>query len=292
MTEPAQSDDALLADIAAADEPGQFHLWWLGQSGFLLKWNGRAVLFDPYLSDSLTKKYAGTDKEHIRMTRRCVVPERLDFVDVVAASHAHTDHLDGETLVAVARAAQAAGRAPLPLIFPAAVQTTAAERLAGVPVEFLVLDSGRSVSVGEFEFTGIPAAHDTVERDEQGRCRFLGYIVKFGPWTLYHSGDTLWHEALPDLLAAQRPDVVLLPINGHDAARRVAGNLDGPEAAALAKACGASLAIPGHFDMFTFNTATPDAFVSECMRLAQPCRVLRCGERWSSAGLRPRRSQR
>ena len=173
--------------------------------------------------------------------------------------------------------------------FPAAVQITAEERLAGVPVEFHGLDTGRSVSVKDFEFTGIPAAHDTVERDEQGQCRFVGYMARFGPWTLYHGGDTRWHDALPALLAALRPDVVLVPINGHDPARRVPGNLYGPEAPVLAKACGASLAIPHHFEMFTFNTATPDTFVSECARLAQPCRVLRYGERWSSAGLRPRR---
>ena len=289
MIIPKQQDEALLADLASAETPGQFHLWWLGQSGFLLKWKRQTVLFDPYLSDSLTKKYAGTEKEHIRMTQRCVAPERLGFVDCIAASHAHTDHLDGETLVAVARAAQAAGRRPLPLIFPAAMQTTATERLAGVPVAFHGLDAGHNVNVGKFEFTGIPAAHDTVERDEQGRCRFLGYIVRFGPWTIYHSGDTRWHETLPNLLAAWRPDVVLLPINGHDAKRQVAGNLNGMESAALAKACGAGLAIPHHFDMFTFNTATPDAFVSECARRGQPCRVLRCGERWSSADLSPRR---
>ena len=39
-----------------------FHLWWLGQSGYLLQWRGKRVLIDPYLSDSLTKKYAVTDK--------------------------------------------------------------------------------------------------------------------------------------------------------------------------------------------------------------------------------------
>ena len=31
--------------------------------------NGRHLLLDPYLSDSLTKKYAATDKPHVRMTR-------------------------------------------------------------------------------------------------------------------------------------------------------------------------------------------------------------------------------
>jgi len=31
--------------------------------------------------------------------------------------------------------------------------------------------------------------------------------------------------------------------------------------------------------MFAFNTASPEAFVAECARLGQPCRVARAGER-------------
>ena len=143
------------------------------------------------------------------------------------------------------------------------------------------------LTLGEFTFTGIPAAHDTVELDPEGRCRFLGFIVRFGPWTLYHSGDTRWHAQLPALLEMHRPDVALLPINGHDPARRVAGNLDGQEAARLAKGCGAGLVIPHHFEMFAFNTAAPNTFRAACAALAQPCRVLRCGERWSSARVNP-----
>jgi L-ascorbate metabolism protein UlaG (beta-lactamase superfamily) len=84
---------------------------------------------------------------------------------------------------------------------------------------------------------------------------------------------------LPQQLVQEQPDVVLVPINGHDPSRGVAGNLNGTEAAALAKACGAALAIPHHFDMFAFNTATPDEFTAACTRLNQPHRVLRCGER-------------
>src|SRR5688500_14324723 len=74
------------------------HVWWLGQSGFLVQWRGRHLLVDPYLSDSLTKKYAGTEKPHIRMTERVIAPQKLTFVDVVTSTHNHTDHLDAETL--------------------------------------------------------------------------------------------------------------------------------------------------------------------------------------------------
>jgi L-ascorbate metabolism protein UlaG (beta-lactamase superfamily) len=80
-------------------------------------------------------------------------------------------------------------------------------------------------------------------------------------------------------------DVALLPINGYKAERRVAGNMNGSEAAQLAKEIGAGIVIPHHFEMFEFNTASPDEFVAECERLAQPYRVLKCGERWSSEDL-------
>ncbi len=75
-----------------------FRLWWLGQSGFLLQWQGIHVLLDPYLSDSLTKKYSQTDKPHVRMTELVIDPARLSFVDIVTSTHNHTDHLDAETL--------------------------------------------------------------------------------------------------------------------------------------------------------------------------------------------------
>ncbi len=52
--------DSLLSDMK------YFHLWWLGQSGFLLQWKKQRVIIDPYLSDSLTKKYANTQGRLIR----------------------------------------------------------------------------------------------------------------------------------------------------------------------------------------------------------------------------------
>ena len=50
--------------------------------------------------------------------------------------------------------------------------------------------------------------------------------------------------------------VALLPINGSAPERRVAGNLNGVEAATLAHAIGARMVIPCHYEMFAFNTAS------------------------------------
>ena len=271
MISPVQSGDAFLADVRAAD-PDRLHLWWVGQSGFLVAWQGRHLLLDPYLSDSLTRKYADTDKPHVRMTELVIDPARLDFVDVVTSSHAHTDHLDGETLRALGSA---------PIVAPEAHRSLVVERAGRDP---LGVDDGETVAVAGFEITAVPAAHEEIERDGDGRMLHLGYVVRCGPFALYHAGDTVPYDGMAERVRALGSiDVALLPINGRLPERRVTGNLWGDEAAELAHAIGARIAVPMHFELFEFNTEPPDAFVAACERLGQPYRVLRAGERLSLA---------
>jgi L-ascorbate metabolism protein UlaG (beta-lactamase superfamily) len=273
LIEPVLRDEALLADVADSERDG-ITLWWLGQSGFLVRWDGRFLLLDPYLSDSLTTKYAGTAKPHERMTALVVEPGRLDMVDVVTASHGHTDHLDADTLRPLLSASPGAV-----LVAPHAILELAAERSGLDPSQIVLADDGRTVEAGGFSFTGVAAAHEQVERDDHGHACYLGYLVRRNGRSLYHAGDTVMHDGLVAALAGTQPDVALLPINGSDPARGVAGNLDGVEAAHLAKDIGARLVVPCHYEGFTFNTASPAVFIAEADRLDQPHRVLRAGER-------------
>jgi len=284
MIKPALQDDDFLADVAAArDDFGHFHLWWLGQSGFLLQWQGKHLLFDPYLSDSLTKKYAATDKPHVRMTERVVAPERLNFIEVVTSSHNHTDHLDPDTLGPLSRA-----NPKMDLVIPEANREFVIDRLK-ISVELpRGLDAGQFTTVAGFKIHAVPAAHEPLERDENDRHKFLGYVVEFGGGFVYHSGDTVLYDGMNEGLRRWPIDVALLPINGRAPERRVAGNLWGREAAQLAKDIDARLVIPCHYEMFEFNTATPDEFVAACRQFDQPHRVLRAGERWSSGELSQR----
>ena len=278
MKEPLQKDDALIADIQSTMEnPEGFRLWWLGQSGFLVQWNGQHLLLDPYLSDSLTHKYAKTDKQHIRMTARVVLPEALDFIDVVTSSHNHTDHLDAFTLKPLMRV-----NSNLSLVIPKANQEFVANRLDCDPDWLLTLTDKASVQIGDFVLTGVPAAHDMLHKNAQGHHHCMGYIVQFGPWSIYHSGDTLYYHGMADRLRPWSVDVALLPINGADPARRVEGNMNGVETAKLAKDINAGIVIPCHFDMFLFNTASPRPFIEACERLEQTYQVLQNGEGWSS----------
>lgn len=285
MIQPVLQDDELLADIAAArQETTGFHLWWLGQSGFLVQWQGRHLLLDPYLSDSLTKKYAATDKPHVRMTAIPIAPERLDFIDVVTSSHNHTDHLDHETLGSLRQV-----NPQLQMIIPEANRAFVADRLQLDPRWPRGVNDGTTAHAAGFTFTGLASAHEQLEADEQGNYRCLGYLVRFGRWMIFHPGDAVPYDGMVERLLAlangQVIDVALMPINGRLPERRVTGNFWGREAAQLAKEIGARLVIPMHYEMFTFNTETPDEFVAAAEKLAQPYHVLRCGERWSSAQL-------
>jgi L-ascorbate metabolism protein UlaG (beta-lactamase superfamily) len=275
MIEPLKYDDELLDDIRATDPGAGCALWWLGQSGFLLKCATGSLLFDPYLSESLTKKYAATDKPHVRMTRRPIDPARLDMIDVATSTHAHTDHFDPETLIPLKQA-----NPDLRLVLPEANRAAAIDRLATSGDWLVGVNDGETIDVGGFTFHLAPAAHESIERDAHSRSKFLGYIARFGepPITVYHSGDCVPFEGQIELLAPFRIDIALLPINGRRPERRVAGNFWGREAAELAHAIGAKLAVPCHFEMFEFNTEPPDEFVATCKRLGQPYRLLRCGE--------------
>jgi L-ascorbate metabolism protein UlaG (beta-lactamase superfamily) len=280
MIKPVLQDTAFLADVKSARSDNAFFLWWLGQSGFLIRWRDQFLLLDPYLSDSLTKKYAQTDKPHVRMTERVVAPEKLNFLNAITSSHNHTDHLDAETLLPLLSANPAAS-----LIIPEANRDFVANRLKCARDFPIGLDAGQSATAGPFTFHAVPSAHEKIDRDEAGRCHYLGYVVQFGPWTIYHSGDTVRYDGMVDALGKFAIDLALLPINGAAPERRVAGNLDGPEAAALAHNIRARMVIPCHFEMFEFNTASPAEFVAACKRLNQRYRVLRAGERWSSGEL-------
>jgi L-ascorbate metabolism protein UlaG (beta-lactamase superfamily) len=210
------------------------------------------------------------------MTELVVDPGELSFVDVLTSSHNHTDHLDADTLVPIlARNPKAR------LVIPEANRSFVRDRLKIDPTVPIGLDDGKTVELCGIQFSGVAAAHETIERNHRGCVQSLGYVLRFGNWGLYHSGDTVRYEGMAERLRTFAVDVALLPINGRSPERRVAGNLSGAEAALLAHDIGAKLAIPCHFEMFEFNTAPPDQFIQTCQRVGQCFTVLRCGERFN-----------
>jgi L-ascorbate 6-phosphate lactonase len=277
MIEPARPHAELIAEIAhSVPGPGSLVVWWLGQSGFLIKSPKGLLAVDLYLSEHLTKKYESTNRPHVRMTRAPIRGHDLQGVDLVLASHKHSDHLDPGTIPDLMSASSGAI-----LALPESI-VDHAEQL-GLPRDRLVgLDAGETVERAGFRVRAVPSAHEGLDTDPNGHHLYLGFVIECEGRRLYHSGDSLAYSGLVEQLGSDPFDVLFLPINGRDPARGVPGNMTVAEAVDLAAAVRPRFVVPHHYDMFTFNTVPALVFASEARRLpagVEP-RVLSCGERW------------
>jgi L-ascorbate 6-phosphate lactonase len=276
MIEPIKQGAELVAEIAGSEPaPGSLFVWWLGQSGFLIKSRSGILAIDLYLSEHLTTKYESSARPHVRMTRAPLRGSDLFSVDLLLASHKHSDHLDPGTAPAILEHSSAV------LVLPEAIRGYA-EGL-GLPGDRIVgIDAGDMVVRSGFRVRAIPAAHEEIETDGDGRHLYLGYVVESDGLRLYHSGDSVAYDGLAARLAGDRFDVLFLPINGRDPARGVPGNMTAAEAIELAAWARPRYVVPHHYDMFTFNTVPVAEFVALSRRLPEGVspRVLRPGERW------------
>jgi L-ascorbate metabolism protein UlaG (beta-lactamase superfamily) len=277
MIEPVRDGPELIEEIRQTrPAPGSLVLWWLGQSGFLIKSSSGTLVVDPYLSEHLTRKYENSARPHVRMTRALLRGGDLTDVSLILASHKHSDHLDPETLPELMAASSQAV-----LVLPAALLEHALS--LGLPAKRLLgTDAGKSVVAGGFAIRPVPSAHEQIDRDQAGRHLYLGYVIECQGLRLYHSGDSLAYDGLVQELGDAPFDVLFLPINGRDPRRGVPGNMTAAEAVDLAAQVRPRFLVPHHYDMFTFNTVPIATFEAEARRLPPgvEARILRCAERW------------
>lgn len=248
-------------------------LCWLGQAGFLLRAGDLRLMIDPYLSDSLAAKYRGTRFPHTRLMPPPIRAARVTHLDAVLCTHAHTDHMDPDTLGPIA-----ANNPRCRFVVPRAARETAVAR--GVPPDRLVaLNAGEQEPLGPgLALSALASAHEDLATDEQGNHRFLGYVLRTRNVVVYHSGDSVPYPGLADQLAGVGVQVALLPVNGRDAERRahgVPGNFTFPEAQALCLAAGIRWLVACHFGMFEFNTVDAGWLDQQLAAVPPPLQGLR-----------------
>lgn len=261
----------LLGELRAQDASDTVHVWWLGQAGFCLRHRGLRIAVDPYLSDSLARKYAGRAFAHRRMMPAPVAGAQLTMLDFVCCTHGHTDHMDPDTLCAIA-----AANTRCRFVVPAAERAKALER--GVPAaRMMTVKAGDAVPLGPHaQLAVVPAAHEERRQDGNGNDFYLGYIFKFGPQAVFHPGDCVPFEGQEAWLAPHAIDLALMPVNGRDAMRfanGVPGNFHLAEAVGLCCSVGAGHMLGHHYGMFDFNTVDPDESEREIARLRPACQA-------------------
>ena len=247
-----------LADrLAGPQSANDVGVHWLGQAGFVIGAAGRRLLVDPYLSDTLADKYRGTETPHERLMPASVSIEGLGAIDIVLVTHHHTDHMDPGTLAPLAR-----HHPDLRFVVPRAARAEAIRRAAVSADRLLLVEAGDRLEPWPgLTIVAVRAAHETLERDAAGDHRFLGYGLVFGTGedtvTLLHTGDTIPFDGQVEELAALRPDLLLLPVNGRSAdlaARGIAGNLTLEEAIRLTLDTETPAMLAHHHGLFAFNT--------------------------------------
>lgn len=229
---------------------------WLGQAGFILEIGDLVLLLDPYLSDSLAKKYRGKLFEHKRLMHSPFKLSEIPKCDFYLCSHSHTDHMDPETIESVQQSSSP------DFLFPRHEIGVAEER--GIDTK-----RNRGVNAGEIiklsdvvSVMAIPAAHEALVVNDRNEYKCLGFVILSDGLNIYHSGDCVPYEGQADLLRSLDVNVALLPVNGRDSYRTdngVPGNFYDYEAIALCEAAGIKTLVPHHWGMFDFNTIDPYA---------------------------------
>lgn len=270
---------------APPDSGLTFH--WLGQAGFVIDLSGIRIVIDPYLSDTLAEKYRGTPRPHVRMMPPPVAPSDIAHVDYVCCTHAHTDHMDPGSLPGLLAANPSARLvAPRAMRDQAMIRSGLSGDLCGD--RLTLVEAGEPLTLADgLVLTPTRSAHETLERDENGDHRFLGYCFAHRTVTLWHSGDCIPFDGLVDDVAALHPDIALLPVNGRRpelSNNGVPGNFSLGEAVSLSTAVGASVLVAHHYGLFDFNTIEPALIDTRAIAQHDP-RLVRARQaiafRWS-----------
>ena len=261
----------------------EIKLCWLGQSGFQLSYGGISLLADPYLSDSCAKLKSRLD--HTRGTPIVRDPSALK-VDFYLITHNHADHFDPETIAPVM-----ANNPDCRFFCPGDCRGKIGQFFPECSGKFEFVSAGKMVKPDpDIELHTVPAAHETLETDENGEYKAVSFLVNFRKEnvSVFFAGDTVLYPgqdaAILRAVPAGAKLIMCLPVNGRDEERHamgIAGNMDIDEAVMLAKNCGSELLIPCHIKMFAGNDPAEEVTTDYCEKLGMKTLLPEAGKEFA-----------
>lgn len=152
---------------------------WYGHSSFLIEMDGQRILIDPMLTDYPSPLPMGTK----RFAYDQAIPiEQIKNIDVVILSHDHYDHLDYETVLAIAGEVKH---------FYTALGVGSHLKHWGIPEERITeLDWWESVETGPLELVACPSRHFSGRAlNDRWKTQWASWVIKGRHQRLYFSGD-------------------------------------------------------------------------------------------------------
>jgi len=197
----------LAAPAALDGDPAALAVSWFGHSTALVEIDGYRVLTDPVWSDRCSPSHAvGPQRLHA-----APVPlEALPAVDAVVISHDHYDHLDIDTVLALARTQRA------PFFVPLGVG--AHLRAWGIPDHRIIeLDWEQSEKVDELAITCLPARHFSGRFTDRNTTLWASWAIRGPVHRAYFGGDTGYTAGFTQIGAEHGPfDLTLMPIGAYN----------------------------------------------------------------------------
>ena len=259
MLQPVNSGRALIEEIDRTITPTPT-LWWLGQSGFILRFATITFYIDPCLSPRPQRRVAAP-----------LDPAEIRHADMILVTHA--GHLDAPAIVPILENCRNAK-----VVLPKSLAEAA--NASGIAYHRMTTtDADLRVEYFKDNLYGriyaVPSAHPGLDWTAAGGYPHLGYLIRFGRWTVYHAGDCTPYEGLADRLRPFNVSVALLPIGGK--------NFSVAEAAQLAAEIGAAWMVPMHYGTFGEDGGEENNFIAHMLghRPTQPFKVFQCGEKWT-----------
>lgn len=179
---------------------------WYGHSSAVIEVDGHRILADPVWSDRCSpSRTVGPQRMH-------PVPaplEALPFIDAVVISHDHYDHLDVDTIKALA------GTQRSPFFVPLGI--AAHLRDWGIPEDRIVeLDWNESGRVGDLTLVCTPARHFSGRFLTRNTTLWSSWAIIGPAHRAFFAGDTGYTRSFADIGADHGPfDLTLMPVGAY-----------------------------------------------------------------------------